>query len=95
MGLLPAFEEYLKLHRIDCLSSHGQLDAHETKCAAALDTPRVGEIVDLPAETGAESEIGSYQVERINHLFVRPLDDQMTQPTQAVPLKVSVRVSRV
>ena len=57
--------------------------------------PRVGEIVDLPAETGAESEIGSYRVERINHLFVRPLEDQMTQPTQAVPLKVSLRVRRV
>ena len=26
---LPAFDEHLELHRIDCLSSHGQLDAHE------------------------------------------------------------------
>jgi poly(A) polymerase len=26
---LPAFEEHLELHRIDCLSSHGQLDAYE------------------------------------------------------------------
>ena len=25
---LPAFDEYLELHRIDCLSSHGQLDAY-------------------------------------------------------------------
>ncbi len=25
---LPAFEEHLELHRIDCLSSHGQLDAY-------------------------------------------------------------------
>ena len=26
---LPAFEEHLELHRIDCLSSHGQLGAYE------------------------------------------------------------------
>jgi len=26
---LPAFAEHLELHRIDCLSSHGQLDAYE------------------------------------------------------------------
>ena len=26
---LPAFEEHLELHRMDCLSSHGQLDAYE------------------------------------------------------------------
>jgi poly(A) polymerase len=26
---LPAFKEHLELHRIDCLSSHGQLDAYE------------------------------------------------------------------
>jgi poly(A) polymerase len=26
---LPTFEEHLELHRIDCLSSHGQLDAYE------------------------------------------------------------------
>jgi poly(A) polymerase len=26
---MPAFEEHLELHRIDCLSSHGQLDAYE------------------------------------------------------------------
>jgi poly(A) polymerase len=26
---LPAFEDHLELHRIDCLSSHGQLDAYE------------------------------------------------------------------
>ena len=25
---LPAFDEHLELHRIDCLSSHGQLDAY-------------------------------------------------------------------
>jgi poly(A) polymerase len=26
---LPAFEEHLELHRMDCLSSHGQLDSYE------------------------------------------------------------------
>ena len=26
---LPSFDEHLELHRIDCLSSHGQLDAYE------------------------------------------------------------------
>ncbi len=26
---LPGFDEHLELHRIDCLSSHGQLDAYE------------------------------------------------------------------
>ncbi len=26
---LPAFDDHLELHRIDCLSSHGQLDAYE------------------------------------------------------------------
>jgi poly(A) polymerase len=26
---LPAFEDHLELHRIDCLSSHGQLEAYE------------------------------------------------------------------
>jgi poly(A) polymerase len=26
---LPAFDEHLELHRLDCLSSHGQLDAYE------------------------------------------------------------------
>jgi poly(A) polymerase len=26
---LPAFDEHLELHRIDCLTSHGQLDAYE------------------------------------------------------------------
>jgi poly(A) polymerase len=26
---LPAFDEHLELHRIDCLSSHGQLEAYE------------------------------------------------------------------
>jgi poly(A) polymerase len=26
---LPAFDEHLEMHRIDCLSSHGQLDAYE------------------------------------------------------------------
>jgi hypothetical protein len=57
--------------------------------------PRVGEIVDLPAETGAESEIGSYRVERIDHVFVRSSEDQMRQPVQAVLGKVIARVSRV
>jgi poly(A) polymerase len=26
---LPRFEEHLELHRLDCLSSHGSLDAYE------------------------------------------------------------------
>ena len=26
---LPAFDEHLELHRIDCLSSHGQLDSYD------------------------------------------------------------------
>jgi poly(A) polymerase len=26
---LPAFEEHLELHRLDCLSSHGQLEAYD------------------------------------------------------------------
>jgi poly(A) polymerase len=26
---MTAFDEHLELHRIDCLSSHGQLDAYE------------------------------------------------------------------
>jgi poly(A) polymerase len=26
---LPAFEEHMELHRLDCLSSHGQLDAYD------------------------------------------------------------------
>jgi poly(A) polymerase len=26
---LPAFDEHLELHRIDCLSSHGQLSTYE------------------------------------------------------------------
>jgi poly(A) polymerase len=26
---MPAFDEHLEMHRIDCLSSHGQLDAYE------------------------------------------------------------------
>jgi poly(A) polymerase len=29
---LPAFDEHLELHRIDCLSSHGQLDSYEYAC---------------------------------------------------------------
>jgi hypothetical protein len=57
--------------------------------------PRVGEIVDLPAERGAESEIGSYRVERLDHVFVRPPDDQVTQPVPAVLGKVIARVSRI
>jgi hypothetical protein len=57
--------------------------------------PRVGEIVDLPAEAGAESEIGSYRVERIDHVFVRPPIGQMTQPVQAVLGKVIARLSRL
>ena len=26
---LPAFDEHLELHRLDCLSSHGQLDSYD------------------------------------------------------------------
>ena len=26
---LPAFDEHLELHRLDCLSSHGHLDSYE------------------------------------------------------------------
>jgi poly(A) polymerase len=26
---LPGFDEHLELHRLDCLSSHGQLDSYE------------------------------------------------------------------
>lgn len=29
---LPAFGEHVELHRIDCLSSHGQLDSYEYAC---------------------------------------------------------------
>jgi|SRR5208283_2082698 len=57
--------------------------------------PRVGEIVDLPAETGAESEIGSYRIERVDHVFVRPPEGKMTQSVQAILGKVIARVSRI
>ncbi len=36
---LPAFEEHLELHRIDCLSSHGQLDAYEYSQEQLRSTP--------------------------------------------------------
>jgi len=36
---LPAFEEHLELHRIDCLSSHGQLDAYEYTCEQLRSMP--------------------------------------------------------
>jgi poly(A) polymerase len=36
---LPAFDEHLELHRIDCLSSHGQLDAYEYSREQLLSLP--------------------------------------------------------
>jgi len=36
---LPQFEEHLELHRLDCLSSHGLLDAYEFVRRFILETP--------------------------------------------------------
>ena len=36
---LPQFEEHLELHRLDCQSSHGKLDAYETVRAFLAQTP--------------------------------------------------------
>jgi tRNA nucleotidyltransferase/poly(A) polymerase len=36
---LPAFDEHLALHRLDCLSSHGHLDNHEFMRRKQDDTP--------------------------------------------------------
>lgn len=37
---LPHFEEHLALHRLDCLASHGRLDAYEFVQQFLRDTPR-------------------------------------------------------
>jgi len=36
---LPQFDEHLELHRLDCLSSHGKLDAYEAVRAFLAQTP--------------------------------------------------------
>jgi poly(A) polymerase len=36
---LPAFDEHLELHRIDCLSSHGQLDSYNYSCEQLSSLP--------------------------------------------------------
>ncbi len=36
---LPAFDEHLELHRLDCLSSHGQLDAYDYSCEQLQSIP--------------------------------------------------------
>jgi poly(A) polymerase len=36
---LPRFEEHLKLHQLDCLSSHGRLDAYEFVSRVLEETP--------------------------------------------------------
>jgi len=36
---LPRFEEHLELHRLDCQSSHGKLDAYDAVRAFLAQTP--------------------------------------------------------
>ena len=36
---LPRFEEHLELHRLDCLASHGNLDAYEFVRRFLAETP--------------------------------------------------------
>ncbi|HEX2712450.1 MAG TPA: hypothetical protein VHM88_09540, partial [Candidatus Acidoferrales bacterium] len=36
---LPRFEEHLELHRLDCLASHGMLDAYEFVRRFLAETP--------------------------------------------------------
>jgi poly(A) polymerase len=36
---MPAFDEHLELHRIDCLSSHGYLDAYNYSKEQLLSIP--------------------------------------------------------
>jgi poly(A) polymerase len=36
---LPFFDQHLELHRLDCQSSHGKLDAYHTVCSFLEQTP--------------------------------------------------------
>ncbi len=36
---LPRFEEHLELHRLDCLASHGNLDAYDFVRQFLAETP--------------------------------------------------------
>jgi poly(A) polymerase len=50
---LPAFEEHLELHRLDSLSSHGQLEAYDFMREQLHSTPRA-EIRPTPLITGRD-----------------------------------------
>jgi poly(A) polymerase len=50
---LPAFDEHLELHRIDCLASHGQLEAYEYAREQLRSTPPEA-IRPIPLITGRD-----------------------------------------
>ena len=57
--------------------------------------PRMGDMVYLPAEDGGEFDSGSYRVQKLEYFFVRPAEEQCTQPAEAVLGKVVAKVERV
>jgi poly(A) polymerase len=57
---LPAFEEHLELHRIDCLSSHGQLEAYEYSREQLHSMPPEA-IRPTPLLTGRDLIVAGYE----------------------------------
>jgi len=57
---LPAFDEHLELHRIDCLSSHGQLDSYEYSREQLRSLPP-GAIRPTPLITGRDLIEAGYE----------------------------------
>jgi poly(A) polymerase len=57
---LPAFDEHLELHRIDCLSSHGLLDAYNYASEQLRSTPAEA-MRPAPLITGDDLIAAGYQ----------------------------------
>jgi poly(A) polymerase len=71
---LPQFDEHLGLHRLDCLSSHRQLDAYDFVCRTLQETP-AEEIRPAKLLTGDDLQRLGYQPGPLFSKILRSLED--------------------
>ncbi len=71
---LPDFEEHMELHRLDCLSSHGQLASYEFIREKQRETP-AGELKPKPLVTGRDLIAAGYRPGPMFSIVLNEIED--------------------
>jgi poly(A) polymerase len=75
---MPDFDLHLKLHRLDCLASHGMLD-HYTFCVDQLQNMEIGELNPPRLLTGDDLVAMGYVPGKMIGQILRALEEEQLE----------------